>query len=118
MVGLTGSGPDASLGSVHYTACRPVLRRAGTQAGTQRRMLGGFLAGQGGTQLGAAYAINVPNTGVIDGVAALAQAPVALAYTSGYSSASTKVAGAVGAFGDTTAAASGSSVLRARQRQR
>jgi hypothetical protein len=172
MVGLTGSGPDASLGSVHYSLQAGTTPRLnGTQAGTldafsidlnlsslklsanlQVSMsgntydvaavnlpvpslgqggsgfmltelgvsgggctasgacsadIGGFLAGQGGTQLGAAYAINVPNTGVIDGVAALAQSPVALAYTSGYSSTSTKVAGAVGAFGDTTAAASG-----------
>jgi hypothetical protein len=183
IVGVTGSLPDTSLGTVHYTLEGGTTPRLnGTVAGTLNQFtidlnlgqlllstnlqltmsgsnyvvsatnlpvsgitqsgggfmltglgvsgaacssggvcsadIGGFLVGAGATQMGAAYAINLPaGSGVINGVAALQQAPVAVAYSSGYGSSPTEVADKIGATGDLTGnsgllgAANGASTL-------
>ena len=62
--------------------------------------IGGFIAGIGGSQMGTAYALEVPGYGVVTGVAALTQAPVAVAYTSSDGNTGTEIQSAVGSYGD------------------
>ena len=101
--------PASSLGSGGNSFMLTGLGVSGgtCSAGACSADIGGFYAGQGATQLGAAYAINLSGVGVVTGVAALSQAAVAAAYTSGYGSSATEVLGAIGAYGDTSAANTG-----------
>ncbi|NNM52294.1 MAG: FecR domain-containing protein, partial [Pseudomonadales bacterium] len=68
--------------------------------GTCSADIGGFIAGAGGSQMGTAYTLDVPGSGVVTGVAALTQAPVAVAYTSSYGNSGTETQSAVGVYGD------------------